>query len=179
MLIQVILQHEPQFYRKVMRVYYDRIESDLDHRPSREGLLNYGLRKYRRSTGSIRGRTWKHFPSLMEPNSSKVIIRDLSVRILPMEPRKRFSDPMPWMVLVVVFMEFKRGDCSFRPSFLLKHNLSSDGYHYADSNGQPYEVTVRNVFGKKYLITRGFWTPVTKTKTRRFPTICSPIESVN
>ena len=37
----------------------------------------------------------------------------------------------------------------------VNHNLSSDGYHYADSNDQPYEVKVRTVFGEKVLEHKG------------------------
>jgi hypothetical protein len=157
MLIQVILQHEPQFYRKVMRAYYDRIESDPTFRPSREGLLELwssqipkinGIdsRAYLEGLPILNGTKLKqgYYPVIYQSESyshstTKTIFGSYAL------------DGYLWWFS----RNSKEEIAAFDLPSWVKHNLSSDGYHYADSNGQPYEVKVRNVFGEKVLEHKG------------------------
>jgi len=153
MLVQIILQHDPQFYGKVMRAYYDRIESDPTYRPTREGLLELwssqipkinGIdsRAYLEALPVLNGTKLKqgYYPVIYQSESyshstTKTIFGSYAL------------DGYLWW-----FSKNSKEEIgAFDIPAWVNRNLSSDGYHYADSNGQPYEVTVRTVFGEKAL----------------------------
>ena len=157
MLIQIILQHDPQFYAKLMRAYYDRIESDPTYRPTREGLLDLwssqipkinGIdsRDYLEALPVLKGSKLKqgYYPVIYQSESyshstTKMIFGSYAL------------DGHLWW-----FSKNSKEEIgAFDLPAWVNHNLSSDGYHYADSNGQPYEVTVRTVFGEKVLEHKG------------------------
>jgi hypothetical protein len=153
MVIQSILQHDPGFYKKVMRAYYQRIEADPTYRPTREGLLDLwssqiqeinGIesRAYLEALPILNGTKLKqgYYPVIYQSESysygtSKTIFGSYAL------------DGNLWWLSGNTKEELP----AFNVPSWVNYHLNADGYHYADSNGQPFRVTTRNVYGEKAL----------------------------
>ncbi len=153
MVIQSILQHDPGFYKKLMQAYYERIESNPTYRPTRDGLLDLwssqipsinGIdsRAYLEALPIFNGTKLKqgYYPVIYQSESysygtSKTIFGSYAL------------DGNLWWFSGNTREELP----AFEIPSWVNHNLSGDGYHYVDSNGQPYQVTIRNVHGGKAL----------------------------
>lgn len=150
MLIQNLLQHDPAFYRKVMKAYYQKIESDPAYRPSKQSLLDLwssvlpkinGIesRDYLEAIPVLNGTKLKqgYYPVLYQHESSsggttKTIFGSYAL------------DGYLWWHSGNTRKEISSFDL---PSWV-QYNSSSDGYLYVDSNGEPYRVTTKNVYGE-------------------------------